>query len=84
MPETPAYLRIAGDLRTAILSGDLLPDSRLPSETKLMAQYGVSRTVVKWALSVLKGDGLVKEFLGIVETYVARKYARVEETAGAR
>jgi GntR family transcriptional regulator len=59
VPETPAYLRIAGDLRTAILSGDLLPDSRLPSETKLMAQYGVSRTVVKWALSVLKGDGLV-------------------------
>ncbi len=59
MPETPAYLRIAGDLRTAILRGDLTPDSRLPSETQLMAQYGVSRTVVKWALSVLKGDGLV-------------------------
>jgi DNA-binding GntR family transcriptional regulator len=60
VPETPAYLRIAGDLRTAILSGDLPPASRLPSETKLMAQYGVSRTVVKWALSVLKGDGLVE------------------------
>lgn len=60
MPETPAYLRIAGDLRTAILNGDLLPGARLPSETKLMAQYGVSRTVVKWALSVLKGDGLVE------------------------
>lgn len=60
MPETPAYLRIAGDLRTAILSGDLPPATRLPSETKLMAQYGVSRTVVKWALSVLKGDGLVE------------------------
>jgi DNA-binding GntR family transcriptional regulator len=60
VPETPAYLRIAGDLRTAILSGDLLPDAKLPSETKLMAQYGVSRTVVKWALSVLKGDGLVE------------------------
>jgi DNA-binding GntR family transcriptional regulator len=60
VPETPAYLRIAGDLRTAILGGELLPGSRLPSETKLMAQYGVSRTVVKWALSVLKGDGLVE------------------------
>ena len=59
VPETPAYLRIAGDLRTAILSGDLAPDTKLPSETKLMSQYGVSRTVVKWALSVLKGDGLV-------------------------
>lgn len=60
MPETPAYLRIAGDIRTGILSGELEPASRLPSETKLMAQYGVSRTVVKWALSVLKGDGLVE------------------------
>ena len=60
MPETPAYLRIAGDLRAAILSGDLEPGAKLPSETKLMAQYGVSRTVAKWAISVLKGEGIVE------------------------
>ena len=60
MPETPAYLRIAGDLRAAILSGALEPGAKLPSETKLMAQYGVSRTVAKWAVSVLKGEGIVE------------------------
>jgi DNA-binding GntR family transcriptional regulator len=60
VPDTPAYLRIAGDLRAAILSGALVPGARLPSETRLMTQYGVSRTVAKWALSVLKGEGIVE------------------------
>ena len=35
-------------------------------------------------LTTLRGDGLVREFLGILENYVVRKYARTEETAGAR
>jgi len=35
-------------------------------------------------LTTLRGDGLVKEFLDILENYVARKYARDEEPAGAR
>jgi (E)-4-hydroxy-3-methylbut-2-enyl-diphosphate synthase len=35
-------------------------------------------------LTTLRGDGLVKEFLDILEGYVARKYARAEETAAAR
>lgn len=60
MPETPAYLRIAADLRAAILRGDLPPGTKLPTETQLMAQHGVSRVVAKWAIGVLKGDGLVE------------------------
>jgi (E)-4-hydroxy-3-methylbut-2-enyl-diphosphate synthase len=35
-------------------------------------------------LTTLRGDGLVKEFLDILEGYVARKYARAEEPAAAR
>ena len=35
-------------------------------------------------LTTLRGDGLVKEFLGILEGYVARTYARAEEPAAAR
>ena len=50
MPETPAYLRIAGDLRAAILSGALEPGAKLPSETKLMAQYGVRIVIGKGGL----------------------------------
>lgn len=60
MPDTPAYLRIATDIRGQIVTGELAPGFKLPSETKLMHQYGVSRTVAKWAVSVLKGEGLVE------------------------
>ncbi|SDZ04387.1 GntR family transcriptional regulator [Micromonospora pattaloongensis] len=60
MPNTPAYLRIAAELRARILSGELEPGAKLPSETTLMAEYGVGRTVAKWAISVLKGEGLVE------------------------
>jgi GntR family transcriptional regulator len=60
MPEEPAYLRIAADLRTKIVAGDLPPGAKIPTETALMEQYGVSRTVAKNAILVLKGDGLVE------------------------
>jgi GntR family transcriptional regulator len=56
----PAYLRIAADLRERISSGELGPGARLPTESRLMAEHGVSRTVAKWAISVLKGEGLVE------------------------
>lgn len=60
MPTPPAYLKIASDLRAAITSGDLPVGAKLPSETGLMRQYGVSRTVAKWAIAVLKGEGIVE------------------------
>ncbi len=60
MPETPAYLRIAAELHDRIVSGDLPPGAKLPSESRIMATYGVSRTVAKYAIGVLKGDGLVE------------------------
>jgi GntR family transcriptional regulator len=88
VPETPAYLRIAGDLRAAILSGDLEPGAKLPSETKLMAQYGVSRTVAKWAISVLKGEGIVEgrrgsgTFVRSVQRLVRHAHGRGQRAAG--
>jgi len=60
MTEVPAYLRIVAELRGRIASGEWPPGTRLPSETRLMAQFGVSRTVAKWAILVLKGEGLVE------------------------
>lgn len=60
MPEEPAYLRIAADIRARIVAGDLAPGAKLPTETALMAQYGVSRTVAKNAILVLKTGGLVE------------------------
>jgi len=60
VPDTPAYLRIAAEFRGAILRGEIAPGEKLPSETRIMVQYGVSRTVAKWAIGVLKGEGLVE------------------------
>ena len=60
MPMPPAYLAIAADLRAAILSGELPAGAKLPSESGLMRQYDVSRTVAKWAIAVLKGVGIVE------------------------
>ncbi|MEU7839542.1 GntR family transcriptional regulator [Micromonospora sp. NPDC049114] len=60
MAKTPAYLAIAAELRAEIQSGALAAGAKLPSETKLMTRFGVSRTVAKWAISVLKGEGLVE------------------------
>ena len=60
MPDVPAYLRIAGDLRARIVAGDLAPGGKIPTETAIMGEYGVSRTVAKYAINVLKGEGLVE------------------------
>lgn len=55
----PAYLQIADDLRSQILDGGLQPEERLPSEPILMADYGVSRIVVRQALELLRTEGLI-------------------------
>jgi GntR family transcriptional regulator len=53
------YGRIVNDLREGVLSGRLEPDSQLPSENELAAEYQVSRPTVRRALAVLRGEGLI-------------------------
>lgn len=55
----PAYLQIAETLREMIQRGDLAPEDSLPSTAQLCAKYGVSASVVKAAISVLRTEGLV-------------------------
>lgn len=55
----PAYASIADDLRAQILDGALSSGDQLPSEPGLMTDYGVSRIVVRQALDVLRGEGLI-------------------------
>jgi GntR family transcriptional regulator len=57
---TPAYQRLADDLRTAITTGHYQPGDTLPKLTDLMAQYGVSKTTVAEAIAVLEAEGLVE------------------------
>lgn len=53
-------VRLAGDLREAIVSGRIAVGEKLPSEAALTSQYGVSRTVVREAVAALRADGLVQ------------------------
>ncbi len=47
--------RIAGE----IISGELSPGARLPSEQEMGAAMGVSRTVIREAVAALRAEGLV-------------------------
>jgi GntR family transcriptional regulator, transcriptional repressor for pyruvate dehydrogenase complex len=55
-----AYEQLAGLLRERITSGDLRVGDRLPSESALAEQAGVSRSTVREALRILEQGGLVE------------------------
>ena len=50
---------VVGRLEAMIVSGELPNGKPLPAERRLMAQFGVSRTVVREAIKALAGKGLV-------------------------
>lgn len=56
---------VSEQLRHSILSGDLRPGDKLPSEAGLTQQYDVSRTVVREAIASLRADGLVEARHGV-------------------
>lgn len=56
---TPAYQRIADDIRRRIATGELASGDRLPTANELAKQWGVSGAVVTQALGVLKAEGLL-------------------------
>jgi DNA-binding GntR family transcriptional regulator len=62
--ERPAYAQIADDLRRQITDGALVAGDKIPSEQELMADYGVSRIVVRMAIDVLQNEGLVSKQQG--------------------
>lgn len=51
--------RIRSDFEAQILSGDLVPGARLPTELELMQLYDCSRMTVSKALSALVSAGLI-------------------------
>ena len=58
------YGRIRDELRASIVSGTYAPHARLPSESELMARYGVSRITVRHALSQLEKEGVLFKVAG--------------------
>ncbi len=65
---------VADRLASHILSAGLPPGDRLPSADALASSYGVSRTVIREALSRLKAEGLVETRQGS-GAFVAREHA---------
>lgn len=53
------YLQLADVLRDEITSGRLPAGGRLPSETDLIAEHGVSRGTAREAIGVLRSEGLL-------------------------
>lgn len=64
-PRQPLADELAGRLRESIVTGALKPGDRLPTENALARSYGVSRAVVREAISKLKYDGLVDSRQGL-------------------
>ena len=56
--------RVVAGLKDKILTGDLPPGRKLPSEAELIDEYQVSRTVVREAVTRLRAEGLVETFQG--------------------
>ncbi|MGY1683621.1 FadR/GntR family transcriptional regulator [Geodermatophilus sp. SYSU D01176] len=61
----PAYATVAARIRGRILSGELLPGDRLPSEPELSAEFGVGRSTVREALKVLASQNLITTTRGV-------------------
>lgn len=60
----PLYGRIRDELRAQIVAGIYPPHARLPSESELIAQYGVSRITVRHALAELEKEGVLFKLAG--------------------
>lgn len=55
---------VAERLRRRIVDGEFAPGARLPTGSQLAAEYGVSMSVVREAMSRLKHDGLIRSVQG--------------------
>lgn len=61
----PPYARIKAVLKDALARGDYAPGAQLPSESALVAEFGVSRMTVGRALNELAAEGLIERVQGV-------------------
>ncbi|MBD9703200.1 winged helix-turn-helix transcriptional regulator [Streptomyces sp. ID01-12c] len=56
---TPIYKQVAGVIRAKIESGELGPKDPIPSESKMVADYGIVRDTARQAVALLRSEGWV-------------------------
>ncbi|WP_156725754.1 GntR family transcriptional regulator [Streptomyces apocyni] len=56
---TPIYKQVARVIRERIKSGELRPRDPIPSESKMVADYGVARDTARQAVALLRSEGWV-------------------------
>jgi DNA-binding FadR family transcriptional regulator len=59
-PRQSLHGRVAQEMGLQIVRGTLRPGDPLPIETRLSAQFGISRPAVREAIKILAGKGLVQ------------------------
>ncbi|MGW0787573.1 TetR/AcrR family transcriptional regulator C-terminal domain-containing protein [Streptomyces sp. NPDC002911] len=65
MSAEPPYLRIAGEIRRRIASGELGPGDPVPSTRRITQEWGVAMATATKALAALNQEGLVRPVPGI-------------------
>lgn len=58
-PRSSSYLLVATRLRASITEGTLRPGTKLPSEAELARHYGLSRSMIRRALTILAEEQLI-------------------------
>lgn len=61
LKKTKLHEKISKQILNLILSGELKPGDRLPTERELSEQLGVSRTAIREAIVQLQGKGVLQE-----------------------
>src|ERR1044071_7642519 len=88
LPTPTLHGRIREELRERILSGAWQPHDRVPSESALMAQYGVSRITVRQALGDLESARLIFKVPGkgsfVAQSKPFQELGRLQGFAEAR
>lgn len=60
----PKYVQVKEEICSWINQGKILPDQKLPTESELMQQFGVSRHTIRKAIGDLVSQGLLYSVQG--------------------
>ncbi len=79
--QIPLYKKILNYYKNMILSGEMKPDTRLPSENVILQDFKVSRITVSRALKELELSGLIYRIKGS-GSYVADRNHQLSKSTG--